>query len=64
MTDYAEQIRLEQVAAVATIKRVAESLPGFIFASENDMLDEARAPEAVNFECPLTPTIRSSGGQR
>ena len=56
MTDYAEQIRVEQVAALATIRRVAESLPGFTFADEFDTLDgEADSPGATNTERVLTP---------
>jgi hypothetical protein len=56
MTDYAEQIRLEQVAALATIKRVAESLPGFTFSSEFDTIDgEAGLPCACDAKQPLTP---------
>jgi len=56
MTDYAEQIRVEQVAALAAVKRVAESLPGFTFAENERMIvDEAETPEAVNFERLLTP---------
>lgn len=55
MMTIAEQIAIDQAEALRTIRRVAESLPGFTFGTENDMMDEARAPEAVNFECPLTP---------
>ena len=56
MTDYAEQIRINQEAALATIKRIAESLPGFTFAENERMIvDEAEAPRAVNAECLLTP---------
>jgi hypothetical protein len=60
-----EQIRLDQEAALQTIRRVAESLPGFTFAEELVTLDgEAGAPDACNIERPLTPTVRVSGGQR
>jgi hypothetical protein len=50
-----EQIRQDQDAAVQTIRRVAESLPGFTFAAESGKVDEAGAPDASTSEHSLTP---------
>jgi hypothetical protein len=51
-----EQIRQDQEAALQTVRRVAESLPGFTFAENGCMLDgEAGVPDAGNVEHPLTP---------
>ena len=52
----AEEIKQNQDAAMLVIKRVAESLPGFTFGTDECMLDgEAETPGAGNAERPLTP---------
>ena len=52
----AEQLAIDIREAVAVVKRVAESLPGFTFGTEFDMLDgEAEPPCACDAERFLTP---------
>ena len=52
----AEQIAIDQAAALLVIKRVAESLPGFTFGTDECMLDgEAEPPCACDAERFLTP---------
>jgi hypothetical protein len=56
MTTISDQIRLDQEQALVTIRRVAESLPGFTFAENERMMDgEAGQPGATNTEPALTP---------
>ena len=61
MTDYAEQIRREQVAALATIRRVAESLPGFTFVEDGGRIN-AGVPVLVTPDTPADATPELPGG--